>query len=47
MPPVFEQTLMTHSQGPFVCSIQEFCLAVLEKIIKGLESTNKTEHHIF
>ena len=31
------QTLITHTQGLFVCYIQEFCWAVLEKkIFKGL-----------
>ena len=33
----FEQTLITHTQGLFVCNIIEFCWAVLEnKIFKGL-----------
>ena len=35
--PPFEQTLITHTQGPCVCNIIEFCQVVLEKnIFKGL-----------
>ena len=37
--PPFEQTLITHNQGLFVCNIQEFCSVVFEKkIFKGLHS---------
>ena len=36
MAPPFEQTLITLSQGLFICNIKEFCSAVLEKkIFKG------------
>ena len=41
MAPPFEQTLITHTQGLFVCNIEEFGQVVLEnKIFKDL-------HHIF
>ena len=37
--PPFEQTLITHNQGLFVCNIEDFCSVVLEKkIFKGLHS---------
>ena len=36
MAPPFEQTLITHNQGLFVCNIQEFYSVILEKkIFKG------------
>ena len=37
MAPPFEQNLITHTQGLFLCNILEFCGAVLEKkIFKGV-----------
>ena len=33
--PPFEQTLITHNQGLFICNIQEFCLILEKKIFKG------------
>ena len=40
--PPFEQTLITHTQGLFVCNTEEFCQAVLEKkIFKGLVNRNQ------
>ena len=31
--PILEETLITHTKGVFVCNIQEFSKAVLEKNI--------------
>ena len=43
MVPPFEQTIIRHTQGLFVCNIcEEFCEAVLEKkIFKGLINRNQ------
>ena len=41
MAPSFEETLITHTQGLFVCNISEFCRVVLEKIFKGLINRNQ------
>ena len=35
--PPFEQTVITHAQGLFVCNIKEFGAVVLKKIFKGLQ----------
>ena len=41
MAPPFEQTLITHAQGLFVCNILEFCSVVWEKkMFKGLHKIN-------
>ena len=39
--PLFEQTIITHAQGQFVCNAQEFCKAVLEKTILKCFEKNK------
>ena len=37
--PPFQQTRITHTQGLFVCNIEQFCSVVLKKkIFKGLHS---------
>ena len=42
MAPPFEETLITHTQGLFVCNISEFSGVVLEKkIFKGLVNRNQ------